>query len=172
MAPIARMPVQPPADLFISRTPPPQSTPAATPEPGDSTQRSHPAPPRSGPTEPESQAGPGRESSEGQRIKAEPCGNYNHHSNFDSNYGYNNNEKPPQLLQPRPTTLHHIEFVRAKGHGPRPEQTDALARGAREFYNQGLEHQRQRRLRRRLVLLFCFHGLAVGAAVGCRNGRN
>ncbi|KAH6623422.1 hypothetical protein F5144DRAFT_539562 [Chaetomium tenue] len=173
MAPIARMPIQPPADLFISRTPRPPSTPAGTPDPVDSTQRPHTAPHGSGPTEPEQQAGPGRERSDGQRTKAEPGGNHNHNHNsnsdFDSNY--NSNEKAPQPPQPKPTTLHHIGFARAEGHRPRPEQTDALARAAREFYSQGLEHQRQRRLRRRLVLLLfgccCFHGLAAGAAAGC-----
>lgn len=74
----------------------------------------------------------------------------------------NNDEKalrPP----PQPASWpQYIQFARAEGHAPRPEQTDALARAAREFYTQGLERQRQMRVRRRVVVFLYVVLLAAG----------
>ena len=152
MAPIARMPIHPPADLFSSRTPP-----LATPDPADRTQRPHQAAPGPGPTKPEQKVGPGQEGTEGQRSKAEPRGNYMYTDE-------KNDETALQPPQPSPWPQ-HIQFARAEGHAPRPEQTDALARAAREFYTQGLERQRQMRVRRRLVVLLYVVLLAAGVGL-------
>jgi hypothetical protein len=92
---------------------------------------------------------------EGQRTKAEPGGgDYNYHDDNDMN-----DDLRPSQPAPWPK---HIQFARAEGHAPRPEKTDALARAAHEFYTQGLERQRQMRVRRWMAVLLSVLLLAAG----------
>ncbi|KAK3293072.1 uncharacterized protein B0H64DRAFT_444371 [Chaetomium fimeti] len=153
MAPIARMPIQPPANLFStppapSRSPSPPFT--ATTGPTDPTQRPHPATAAPGPTTKPEQVEPGSGTPES-RGDNHHNSNNNHNNNHSHNsHNANNNPQPPQSQsQPssesQPLLLQPLPRETWKHQAPRPEWTDALAREARDFYRQGLAQQQRRR---------------------------
>ncbi|KAH6847739.1 hypothetical protein B0I37DRAFT_354442 [Chaetomium sp. MPI-CAGE-AT-0009] len=144
MAPIARMPtsIQPPADLFC--TPPrpsPPITATRTTTHTDPSRRPHPATgtgPTTGTKPKTEQVGPGGTAAE---LRARDDSNYNNNNNNNNN---NDNKPQPQPQPHHPAYLQQI--VRENHHVPKPEWTEALAHQARDFYRQGVAHQRRRRV--------------------------